>query len=749
MNDLNNAFIKAYSRDVETSEAPAPQEQPAQHQPVDSVYSGGTWYRIEQPTWTAAAEPNAVPMPHVQFMPNAQQTLVQQPVQDYRLQPAAQQPITEQPAPQTHVQPVTPVTEPLSTAIPATEHVVGDKILAEKIAQHITLLEQAAQQTLEVTPATVQPPQPAVAPENTQENEPATRTIITEPSVNELPVSTASFAEESVAEESAATPEPTYSEQITAQTAEQVGKTASEQPETAQTEQTSAEAAEENATTFQPVWEVDRFAWPKMCDLLLEDEVAQIQTAGDRLKTAVEDGLKVMGICSARRGEGRTTLALTLAKAAANAGLNVAVIDADFTNRALGQELGVEVPSSWEEVAFDGLELQEAGIVSLTDKLTIFPLTTGEERAISYNDKQVQTFIAEAGSHYDLLLLDMQPVTDADAMIVDNARNCPIDAAIVVQDLTTTSADQVTEVVRKLQLSGISAVGIAENHWKVKRKPPRQHKKVIMYHSHWQLESSPFENCSDSRFYYASPTHQGALLKLRYAIENHRGAAAIISAAGLGKTMLLGCLQRQLPEKFSPMIHLIFPQMSADQMLAYLVAELCNDPAMNFSTVDQSVRRLQERLNQLHEEGLHPVVMIDEAHLIDTAACWDMIRLLLNFEVNQLPGLTLILSGQSTLFPLLERMPDLNHRLSVKCQLEPLSLTGTIDYVQSRLQNAGAKTTIFTEQALEKLHQTAHGIPRQINRLADLALVVGFAEQRDSITPDEIDSVAQELLAAA
>ena len=44
-----------------------------------------------------------------------------------------------------------------------------------------------------------------------------------------------------------------------------------------------------------------------------------------------------------------------------------------------------------------------------------------------------------------------------------------------------------------------------------------------MYESYWQLDRRPFENTSDPQFYYPGESHQGAMLKLRYAIENRKG----------------------------------------------------------------------------------------------------------------------------------------------------------------------------------------------------------------------------------
>jgi general secretion pathway protein A len=40
----------------------------------------------------------------------------------------------------------------------------------------------------------------------------------------------------------------------------------------------------------------------------------------------------------------------------------------------------------------------------------------------------------------------------------------------------------------------------------------------------------------------------------------------------------------------------------------------------------------------------------------------------------------------------------------------------------------------------------SHGVPRQINRLCDLALLIGFAEQRQVITGEHLEAVNQELV---
>ena len=46
-----------------------------------------------------------------------------------------------------------------------------------------------------------------------------------------------------------------------------------------------------------------------------------------------------------------------------------------------------------------------------------------------------------------------------------------------------------------------------------------------MYEAHWQLDALPFDHTADARFYYPGESQQGALLKLRYAVEMRQPAA--------------------------------------------------------------------------------------------------------------------------------------------------------------------------------------------------------------------------------
>lgn len=139
-----------------------------------------------------------------------------------------------------------------------------------------------------------------------------------------------------------------------------------------------------------------------------------------------------------------------------------------------------------------------------------------------------------------------------------------------------------------------------------------------MYLDYWQLASRPFEPGTDRGRFFSCESHEAALLKLRYAVENRRGAVLLAGPAGVGKTMLVQLFRHELAATFQPQVQLVFPQMSSRDLLVYL-AEQFGAPAEETPrhTIEESVRRLEKALFRNAEQGRHAVVVIDEAHLLE------------------------------------------------------------------------------------------------------------------------------------
>jgi general secretion pathway protein A len=270
-----------------------------------------------------------------------------------------------------------------------------------------------------------------------------------------------------------------------------------------------------------------------------------------------------------------------------------------------------------------------------------------------------------------------------------------------------------------------------------------------MYEAHWGLSTKPFENTADTQFYYPSETHQGALLKLRYAIENRCGAALLSGEVGSGKTLLLHRLAAQLPEHSRNIAQVVFPLLNTEELVAYIAEELSGERNDQPPAVSQSLRTIERCLAEAAQQQRQVILAIDEAHLLAEQGTLETLRLLLNLRPQEPPVLMLLLIGQSGLLNAVARFPELDERFGVKCLLRPFTFDDTAGYVQHRLQVAGSSKPIFDPKAIEALHYLSHGSVRQINRLADLSLLIGFAEQRELIDAAQVEAVAEELVAVA
>ncbi len=268
-----------------------------------------------------------------------------------------------------------------------------------------------------------------------------------------------------------------------------------------------------------------------------------------------------------------------------------------------------------------------------------------------------------------------------------------------------------------------------------------------MYLDYWQLESKPFEPNCDAPFLFAGASHKSALHKLRYAIESRRAAGLVAGAAGVGKTLLADALERELDAKYQPMVRVVFPQMSDRDLLVYLAEHLGAPPAdPPRQTIEESLRRLEFTLRENARSGRHAVIVVDEAHLLEDSGLVEPLRLLLNLTVDGRPGFTLLLAGQPTLLTMVARHGALDERLDIKVFLPALAADETAAYVAHRLHAAGSSREIFTADAFATVHRLTGGIPRRINRLCDLALVVGYANGAHAIGSAELQAVHDELV---
>lgn len=267
-----------------------------------------------------------------------------------------------------------------------------------------------------------------------------------------------------------------------------------------------------------------------------------------------------------------------------------------------------------------------------------------------------------------------------------------------------------------------------------------------MYEKHWGLQKPPFGMDRGTDSYFASGSHQSALLKLRFLVDHRRGAGLLVGASGVGKTRLLQALLPESDSQASSVVKVVYPLMSPLELLCFIVTELGEEhPAGAGTSVDVVLKHLVNRLRTLTAERHPAVILIDDAHTITDRQVFQSLQLLLNLQEYDGVEFTLVLVGQPELVGLTKRLPQLDERISIPCVLTAMTPHETAQYVQHRLKAAGAQRPIFSGDALQAIYELSGGLPRRINRLCDFALVVGFAGGLNLIDAPHVEGVSAEL----
>ena len=270
-----------------------------------------------------------------------------------------------------------------------------------------------------------------------------------------------------------------------------------------------------------------------------------------------------------------------------------------------------------------------------------------------------------------------------------------------------------------------------------------------MYCKHWNLAQRPFENDADPEFFVRSQPHQAALLKLNYLIEHRHGAGVIVGTVGSGKTRVISQLCHERGEQAGPVVCVLFPQMSAVELLSFILAELSDAPAdVEMMRLDRVVRQLNQQLKSLQEQGRHPLIVVDDAHLIDDPGVFEVVSQLLNFNESQ-RRFSLILCGDPAVLATIQRHRQLEERLAVRVVVPALDLNETRQYIRTRLSAAGCERSVFTTAAMEAVFRDSAGLPRRINRLCEMALLVGYADGINEISGQEIEALIPEITTSA
>ncbi len=210
---------------------------------------------------------------------------------------------------------------------------------------------------------------------------------------------------------------------------------------------------------------------------------------------------------------------------------------------------------------------------------------------------------------------------------------------------------------------------------------------------------------------------------------------------GCGKTILSRTLIQDLPPDRYEVGLVANPSLSPVEFLREILYQLGAESSSE-SKLDL-LHAMNSQVTQSLNAGKDTVVIIDEAQTIEDPATLEELRLLLNFQLNDRFLLTLLLIGQPELREKIGAVKQLEQRISTKFHLGPLKAEETRSYVLTRLEKVGVKNTLFSDDALALIHRASEGIPREINNICDISLLLGFGSKATEVNAEIANKAAQ------
>src|SRR5262247_476701 len=250
--------------------------------------------------------------------------------------------------------------------------------------------------------------------------------------------------------------------------------------------------------------------------------------------------------------------------------------------------------------------------------------------------------------------------------------------------------------------------------------PPSSPSPSLTYEPHYGLKEKPFSLSADPRFLYRSPAHAPAFEELLTGIRRREGLIVLTGEIGTGKTTLIRSVLEHLDRRtFTAFVP--DPFLSREDLLKMLLLDfgVVSVPDLKRGSLSGASRPdlsypLYEFLDSLVPLQAFAVVIIDEAQNLPLPLL-EEIRILSDLEGRE-KLLQVVLVGQPELRANLKlpQMRQVDQRVSVRCEIEPLGLDDVAGYVRHRLSVAGDgdSRVEFSDGAIDMVHRGSRGTPR-------------------------------------
>ena len=264
-----------------------------------------------------------------------------------------------------------------------------------------------------------------------------------------------------------------------------------------------------------------------------------------------------------------------------------------------------------------------------------------------------------------------------------------------------------------------------------------------MYLSHFDLKEKPFKISTDAKFLWLGERHKEGLSTLRYALSHGDGYVLLTGDVGTGKTTMANALMNELGDEVI-VRKIAYPDIETLEFFKLILSVY--GVTDDFQTKGGFLTCFESFLRSSHAKGKRVALIIDEAQRLSAEHLEELMHLS-NIEEDGARLFNLVFVGQNDLNQILsaESNRALRQRVCVNYNLGSLSEDETGAYISHRLKVASCDRALFSPETVREIFRFSGGIPRLINVVCDLSLLITYLEGGEIVTPETIGKCIQRL----
>jgi type II secretory pathway predicted ATPase ExeA len=262
-----------------------------------------------------------------------------------------------------------------------------------------------------------------------------------------------------------------------------------------------------------------------------------------------------------------------------------------------------------------------------------------------------------------------------------------------------------------------------------------------MFEPFYEMSRTPFSRDIPTEDLYQSVMLEEMLGRLEYAAERQL-FAVITGDCGTGKTTTIRRFTSTLDAAKYKILYLSDSKLTPRHFYKGMLEQLGCEAKFYRGDAKRQLHREIELMRGIHR--LHPVVVVDEAHLLDREML-EEVRFLLNFKMDAQSPMALILVGQSELWDKLrlQAYAAIRQRIDLQCKLPHFDRAQAGEYILRHLRYAGSDRDIFSDGAIDEVYRFSSGAARLINKVCTHCLIYGAQNKRRIIDDHMVRHVIQ------